>query len=117
MIFVAILICWLVVLLRVSPAWLRALNRGSADFGRAVAWFCSGGLGWHLARIQLERERRAEAMARLLIDVAGWRERARARSTGLAQYVASPQRGGLPGEVWKPGYGWVSRHGNYHYHG
>jgi hypothetical protein len=84
-IYAALMACWLIALLRASPAWVRALNRGGAALGRAVAWFCSGGLGWKLARFQIEAERSSEAMAALM---ARWRPYAASRSSGLAQVVS-----------------------------
>jgi hypothetical protein len=77
------------------------LNAAGADVGRGVAWFCSGGLGRSLARMQMRKLDQAEAMAALMIDAAGWkRERWRTRlvierasyaqgSHGLAQHIAA----------------------------
>jgi len=79
--------CWMAVLLRATPAWRRALNRGGAGLGRAVAWFCSGGPGWALARHQLEISRASDRMAALMLDMATWRSAPASRSRGLAQHV------------------------------
>ena len=94
---------WLAMLAAAGPAW-RMANRGGERTGRAVAWFCSGGPGWKIARWGLERSRRDESWM--------WEPAPGSGSYGLAQYAASPHRGGLPGEVWKPHAGWVGRRGD-----
>jgi hypothetical protein len=99
--FAATAACWLVAWLRICGVCWRVLNRAGADTGRAIAWFCSGGLGLRLAERTLERERQADAMARLMIEAAGWRRErmqryvaARYAPTGVSQHVTA--RGWMP---------------------
>lgn len=53
----------------------RWLNAVCALLGRAIAWFMLGGLGWKLARVQIERERAGQRLAELQARLAAERWR------------------------------------------
>jgi hypothetical protein len=91
--------------------WLPLSIMFAACYALARPWLDRAGykLGWALARPQIERERISQRLHDLCLETLLRQD----RPTGISTYAASPHRGGLPGEHWRPGHGWESYAGPY----